>query len=238
MKKRLKINGILIFIAAVLLVFFPKVFFRVSGREFPEAIIESCGLALIMLGQLIRVSARGFKAEHSQQGEALIDNGPYALVRNPMYLGILLIGIGIVMMLLNWWLALVFALIFFVRYILLIDKEEHKLTALFKEHYLNYKNKVPRLLPSLGMLLNSEFTEYLPLKFSWLKKEIGTIAVVLFIALFLESWEDISKNGIVMYVQEALIMLTMFLLFLLLSAYIIKRTNVIEKNGSNKNQDN
>ena len=234
MKRRLKINGVLIFVVVVLLILFPRIFLRNSTSELSDAVIESCGLALIIFGQLMRVSARGFKAEHSQQGEALIDSGPYSLVRNPMYLGILLIGIGVVMMLFNWWLALVFILIFFIRYILLIDKEESKLTALFGDSYLKYKQKVPRILPSWVAILQAEFIEYLPLKLAWLKKEIGTIAIVLFIALFLESWEDISKNGVEIYIQEVLVMLIILLLFLSLSVYLIKRTNVIEKNGSNK----
>jgi len=233
-KRRLKVNGVLIFVAMVLLALFPRVFFRNPTSELSDAVMESCGLALIILGQLMRVSARGFKAEHSKQGEALIESGPYSLVRNPMYLGILLVGFGVVTMLLNWWLALVFILIFFIRYTLLIDTEERKLTGLFGESYLKYKQKVPRIMPSLNTVLNAEFSSYFPLKLSWLRKEIGTIFAVLFIALFLESWEDISKNGVETYMQEALVMLIMFLLFLLLSVYLIKRTNIIEKNGSSK----
>jgi hydrogenase maturation factor HypF (carbamoyltransferase family) len=74
--------------------------------------MEIFGIALILLGQIFRVSGRGYKAEQSQQGQVLIEGGPYILVRNPMYLGILLIGLGIVLMLFNWW-VICFFIIFF-----------------------------------------------------------------------------------------------------------------------------
>ena len=53
MKRRLKINGVLIFVVVVLLILFPRIFFRNSTSELSDAVIESCGLALIIFGQLI-----------------------------------------------------------------------------------------------------------------------------------------------------------------------------------------
>ena len=98
MKKRLKINGIIIFCATIIVAFFPRVFFRNNGSgTILEQYIEIMGFSLILLGQIIRVSARGYKAEHSRESQALIQAGPYQVVRNPMYLGIFLIGLGVVL---------------------------------------------------------------------------------------------------------------------------------------------
>ncbi len=185
-------------------------------------------MAFILLGQLFRASARGYKSEHSGEGTLLIQGGPYSLVRNPMYLGILLIGLGIVLMFFRWWVAGVFLFIFILRYVLLIFKEEKKLLKIFPEEYPSYQLQVPRLLPSAEALLQKDIKAYLPLKPSWLKKEIGTILAVLLFTLLLESWEDIKLEGLRIYLKEAIGIFLVIIFFVYLTAYLERRT-VAEK---------
>lgn len=225
MKKRLKTNGSIIFFGVLLLVLFPKSFFRNDKPDSFYTVIEACGLTMILLGQLLRVSARGFKAEHSQEGGLLIKSGPYQLMRNPMYLGILLIGLGIVLVLFKWWVTGVFLLIFFFRYILLIYKEEEKLNTLFPDGFPAYKQQVPRLLPSLSVIFKTNITEYFPLKLSWLRKEIGSISTTLFVVLLLKSWEDIRNKGLKNYLKEAMVMLAVIIFFVLLIIHLSRQTN-------------
>jgi protein-S-isoprenylcysteine O-methyltransferase Ste14 len=239
MKKRVKINGFIIFFACLLIVSFPTIFFRnnkpTSSFSF-DTVAEVFGITFILLGQIFRVSSRGFKSEHSRDGHSLIQNGPYALVRNPMYLGILLIGAGIVLMLFNWWVIGIFLLVFIIRYLRLIFKEEKKLQAMFAYDYPTYQEKVPRILPSLSCLWEKDISEYLPLKLSWLKKEIGSILVVLLTVLFLESWEDIKNKGIAIYFKEVVSIIAIILLFIAFVIYLSKRTVSLEKNVSNKSK--
>ncbi|MDP2043959.1 MAG: methyltransferase, partial [Candidatus Omnitrophota bacterium] len=108
MKKRIKINGIVMGVAGVLVVLFRGAFFRQENSGWLENYFRVIGLLFLFLGQLIRVSARGYKAEHSKNSHALIEGGPYKIVRNPMYLGILLIGFGVVLMLFNFWVVFIF----------------------------------------------------------------------------------------------------------------------------------
>jgi protein-S-isoprenylcysteine O-methyltransferase Ste14 len=229
MKRRLKINGVIIFLAVSLIALFPSFFFRKASEDLSDELIEMFGIAFILLGQIFRVSARGYKSEHSGNGSALIQTGPYALVRNPMYLGILLIGLGIVMMLFNLGVLVVFLSIFVIRYLLLIFKEEKKLKVLFPADYPLYKKKVPRLLPSIQMLLEKDISEYLPLKFSWLKKELGSILAVLLITIFVESWEDIKNEGARVYLREAIPMFIAIILFVILVIYLSIRTRELSK---------
>jgi protein-S-isoprenylcysteine O-methyltransferase Ste14 len=238
MKKRLKINGAIMVSAVLLIVFFPKIFFRKPYLDYLDDISEIFGVSFILLGQLFRVSARGYKSEHSRQGNALIQDGPYALVRNPMYLGILLIGIGIVAVLFKWWVAAIFLLVFITRYILLIFKEEKKLKDLFPGDYLDYQRRVPRILPPISIVLKADISEYLPLKLSWIKKEIGSILAVLFITLLVESWEDIKTEGLRVYLWEIIPMIITFLLFIFLIFYLNKRISGLAKHGPNKSTNN
>ena len=128
MKKRLKINGIIMACIVLVIAFFPRFFLRVANSGgIREEIVEALGFALILLGQIIRVSARGYKAEYSQDSQILIQGGAYQVVRNPMYLGIFLIGLGVVLAIFRWWAVVVFVAVFIIRYILLIYKEEKKL---------------------------------------------------------------------------------------------------------------
>lgn len=188
MKTRIKINGFIIVCAIVLMAIFPDVFLRQRRAGFNIGFFcAAAGFSLMFLGQLLRVSARGYKSEHSQNSGALVTGGPYALVRNPMYLGILLVGLGVNLVLFQWWVAALFLLVFMARYIPLLLKEEKKLLAAFGQEYKEYMQRAPRLFPSLKMLAN-DANRYLPLKRSWFNKEkasiIATIAVVLLIGLW------------------------------------------------------
>ncbi|TRZ94139.1 isoprenylcysteine carboxylmethyltransferase family protein [bacterium] len=235
MKLRLKINGFLIVLALSLIVLFPKVFFRKAGNGSLDQMIEISGIVLILLGQLLRASARGFKSKYSRQGLTLVQGGPYSLVRNPMYLGILLIGLGIVLVLFEWWVAALFLLIFVVRYIQLIFQEERKLLEIFSEEYRRYMQRVPCILPPLKALFERDVSEYLPLRFAWVKREIGTVFAVLFIVLTIESWEDISKYGFPRYfIREFAMIGVIILLLTALTVYLDRRTAFNQQNGTEK----
>jgi len=185
MKKRIKINGMIIALAFISAVIFRKFFFRGAACGWQENSLRAIGLFCILLGQIIRVSARGYKSELSQNSHALIEGGPYQIVRNPMYLGILLIGLGVVLMLFNWWVVLFFLLIFSSRYFPLILSEEKKLQKMFPGTYAAYCQRVPRLMPRLTSLFRNNISEYLPLNPAWFKKEINSIiALLVVIALF------------------------------------------------------
>jgi len=237
MKKRLKINGIIIFLAIILLIFFPALFFRSAKESSWNAFTKLFGIALILLGQILRACGRGYKSEHSQSGHSLIQGGPYALVRNPMYLGILFIGLGIVLMLFRLWVIVIFLCVFIWRYTLLIFKEEKKLLAMFPGAYLDYQQKVPRLLPSLAAILQKDIAGYLPLKLSWLKKEIGPITAVLLLVLFIESWMDLKGAGIRACLKDAGLFLATITVFIFLIIYLIRRTNNHQKDASGKSKN-
>lgn len=224
MKKRLKINGIIIFLAFLFLVLFPAAFLRIGQTDISLLVTQACGITLIILGQLLRASARGYKSEHSQGGHFLIQGGPYIFTRNPMYLGILLIGMGIVSMLFKWWVALLFLPIFILRYVFLVYEEEKKLSALFGESYRDYQKRVPRLLPRVSLIMHKEMAEYLPLKPLWIKRELGSILAILMSALFFSGWADAMRAGPGMYLRILPLILGMVIIFIFTVAHIIKKT--------------
>ena len=233
MKKRLKVNGVIMGFAALAIAFFPRFFLRVYSGSIQEDILEALGFAFILLGQIIRVSARGYKAEHSQDSRALIQGGPYQVVRNPMYLGIFLIGLGVVLAVFRWWAIMVFVAVFIIRYILLIYKEEKKLFAIFPQAYPEYCRKVPRIFPAISSIIKLDIIEYLPIKIIWFKKEIGSILTLLLLTLLVESWQEIAKEGVWGYLQQSIWLFLTFILFIILIFFLSHRTSKQNENSAN-----
>jgi len=219
--------------AALVVVIFPKLFLRVYSGSIQEKVFVTLGFSFILLGQIIRVSARGYKAEHSLDSRALIQGGPYQVVRNPMYLGIFLIGLGVVLAVFRWWAVVVFIVVFIIRYILLIYQEEKKLLLMFPQAYAQYCRKVPRIFPALSSIIKLDISAYLPIKISWFKKEIGSISTLLLLLLLVVSWKGVVQAGIYVYFQQFCWLLLMFLLFIILVRLLSQRTSKLNENSAN-----
>lgn len=100
------------------------------------------GLTLSALGLLLR----GWAAGHLEKNIRLASSGPYAYVRNPLYLGTLLVAAGLVVASRRWLLAVLFALVFSLIYLPAIELEEQHLRSLFPD-FKPYAERVPALWP-------------------------------------------------------------------------------------------
>jgi protein-S-isoprenylcysteine O-methyltransferase Ste14 len=97
---------------------------------------------------------RGWAAGHLEKNRELATSGPYAYVRNPLYLGTLLAAGGFVIAARRWELGLLFALVFGLVYLPVIELEEQRLRELFPD-YEAYAQRVPVLLPRGGVTVHS-----------------------------------------------------------------------------------
>lgn len=213
------------FLAICLVLIFPKLFLRLDSLSPLNDFSEIFGFALILFGLLLRVSARGYKSESSKEGYALVGGGPYKLVRNPMYLGIAMIGLGVVLILFKWWANVIFIVIFTARYMKLIFKEEKRLIEKFGREYQNYMQSTPRILPKLRMLLQEDLREILPLKIFWIKKEIGSVIGFILGILIIESFGDVLQEGAKVYYRELAAFILLLGLFSLLAVYLNRDGN-------------
>ncbi|MBL8174427.1 MAG: isoprenylcysteine carboxylmethyltransferase family protein [Bryobacterales bacterium] len=103
------------------------------------------GIPVSLVGLLIRVWAAG----HLAKNEDLAQSGPYAHVRNPLYLGSLFLAGGLVWGSQSSLVFGIFAGAFLLIYLPVIQLEEEHLRALFPR-YGKYAERVPALLPRLG----------------------------------------------------------------------------------------
>ena len=102
------------------------------------------GVTISFLGLALRAWAAG----HLEKNTTLADGGPYAYVRNPLYIGTLTVAGGFVLASRRWELGVLFAIVFFGIYLPVVELEEQHLRKLFPA-YAAYANEVPRLIPQL-----------------------------------------------------------------------------------------
>lgn len=103
------------------------------------------GLAVSMVGEFIQLWC--FANLHKRAVVAC--NGPYALVRNPMYLGRFLIGFGGLMLLDMWPVLAAYTVVYVLYMFNRVRREEEYLKPVLGEAYLAYCASVGRFVPGL-----------------------------------------------------------------------------------------
>ena len=111
----------------------------------PEGRFAVVGLALMLAGMAVRVWSNGYAIKLDR----LTTSGPYAFVRNPLYLGTALIILGAVVLLGIFILGTIFFAIMAAVYTRTIRNEQKMLTDKFGAAYLDYLAKVPAMWPAL-----------------------------------------------------------------------------------------
>jgi protein-S-isoprenylcysteine O-methyltransferase Ste14 len=102
------------------------------------------GLPLSLAGLALRAWAAGCLAKNRQ----LATGGPYAYTRNPLYLGTLVVAAGLAIAARSLGLGVLFAAVFLLVYLPVIQLEEQHLRTLFPD-YSAYAAAVPALWPRL-----------------------------------------------------------------------------------------
>ena len=122
----------------------------------PTVLSLVIGFAVVFAGELIRfwgVSIVGAETRTTGTvgGTFLITNGPFSYVRNPLYVGnmMLYVGVGIMSMALFPWMLLVAIAWFYLQYYLIVTREEEYLAATFGGEFDAYRRNVRRFVPRL-----------------------------------------------------------------------------------------
>ena len=164
--------GIRLVIASLLLAKFRIEYFWIS-------------LAFVITGEAIRIWAAG----HLRKEQVMTTGGPYRVIRNPLYLGSFLIGIGFCIVAGSIWIWIFMIAYFLLCYIPVIRFEEGILRQKFGTSFTSYAAAVPALYPSFH-LYSEPSTQ-----FSWQqvlrnKEYNAVIGIILIYALlyFLASW--------------------------------------------------
>jgi protein-S-isoprenylcysteine O-methyltransferase Ste14 len=100
---------------------------------------------LVLLGSFNTVFQRkGTAVEPWKPTTAIVTTGPYRLTRNPAYLGMALVYIGIALLADALWVLVPLPVVLLIIDRMVIAREERYLERKFGQEYLNYKGRVRR----------------------------------------------------------------------------------------------
>ena len=129
-----------------------------------EAIVTAISVILVIAGVILRAWAAGYAGNHTRtsniEAGKLATNGPYAFVRNPIYLGSIVLGIGMVGIIGDWRLSPLCVATFTALYFVIIPAEEEFLHRAYPLEYKVYCRNVRRLLPRFTPWAAAERTSF------------------------------------------------------------------------------
>ena len=172
--------------------------FYVLFSEPPEAlqggageILKLAGYLMLVAGSLWRVWCLMFIG--GAKDGVLTTEGPYSVVRNPLYVGSLLgvIGLGLAVRLPLLPVALL--VMFAALYPAVVANEEKRLEELFGEAYLHYRDATPRWIPRWSLYTEPETVTVSPSK---VRQGIGDAMWYLWAYAFVQILDLLHAHGI------------------------------------------
>lgn len=109
----------------------------------PVSVLYMVGALIVVLGCLVRIYASGYIVKNKQ----LATDGPYSLVRHPLYTGNLLVLIGFTLACGQWWAPVVALAFWWFYYPTAIEYEDRKLHRIFGESWEEWSRTVPAVIP-------------------------------------------------------------------------------------------
>lgn len=171
-----------------------------EGRGWLEPALDVLGIGVVALGLTLRSLVLGLAyMKRSGKGKALyadrlMTEGIFAHLRNPLYLGNILIVAGFVFIHGSIWLFLAGIPLVLLAYLLIIGAEEEFLAEKFGAEYEAYRRRVNRFIPSMSGLGDTIHG----LSIDWkrvVRKEYGTLFACITGVMFLLWWEDARAYG-------------------------------------------
>ena len=126
------------------------------GEAQPSKLLIASGIGLILAGEAIRLWAvhhiGAVSRTRSERLGPLVAAGPFAIVRNPLYVGNIALWAGFALAARLVWLAPVVVVVLALEYHAIVQWEEQLLEARLGADYRAYAASVPRWLPTLHLL--------------------------------------------------------------------------------------
>lgn len=133
------------------------ILFTVSAWEPSSAVplvLRALGFALVTVAALGRLWCSIYICGYKNR--RVIQDGPYSVVRNPLYCFSLLGGVGIGFLVGSFVITALILLFFVWIYPITIRDEEANLERMLGQDYLDYKARTPRLVPAFSQFSNVE----------------------------------------------------------------------------------
>lgn len=180
--------------------------FAILMLIFENASITSLiiGFAIAVSGELVRLWGVSWAGSETRTtggvgGTYLVISGPFGHVRNPLYVGNILmyLGLGIMSMALFPYLQIVAILFFIMQYQFIVKEEEGFLVKKFGNDYQKYLENVPRFFPRVTKYKNASIPQPNYSLSAGLKSETRTLQAFSIVALLIVLKWYLSSNNII-----------------------------------------
>jgi len=125
----------------------------IPGSDTASPFLVGAGVAITIVGELLRLwgvhHIGAISRTRSERLGPLVANGPFALVRNPLYVGNILLWVGFAIAARLLWLAPVILVLLALEYHAIVRWEETLLESRLGQAYRDYAARVPRWVPLL-----------------------------------------------------------------------------------------
>jgi protein-S-isoprenylcysteine O-methyltransferase Ste14 len=119
------------------------------GQTPPSALLLTAGVAVTVAGELIRLwgvhHIGAISRTRSDRLGPLVETGPFALIRNPLYVGNILIWVGFALAARLVWLAPLIVLLLGAEYHLIVRWEESLLVSRLGDDYRGLRRTRPKV---------------------------------------------------------------------------------------------
>lgn len=169
------------------------------GGETVDLLLNALGVAVAMGGQALRFYTLGLVSDGTSgqgnqiEASTLNTRGPYAFVRNPLYVGNFLIVLGLLLVAHSTWVYVIALAFFFGSYFFIIRAEENFLRSRFGPVFDDFFQKVPRWVPRFSRAYEGKLKDRFDTKRA-LKKEHNPFAAWASAAVALQLWEFHSRG--------------------------------------------
>ena len=155
------------------------------GEAPPSPFLVGVGVGVTVVGELIRLwgvyHIGAISRTRSDRLGPLIDSGPFAHVRNPLYLGNILLWLGFALSAHLLWLAPIVVMLLAFEYHAIVRWEETLLADRLGDSYRRYMERVPRWIPKPAARSSTGVEAATPVVFSWrdtFYSERGTLIAI------------------------------------------------------------
>jgi protein-S-isoprenylcysteine O-methyltransferase Ste14 len=122
-----------------------------AGQTTAAPIVVGAGVALTAVGELMRLwgvhHIGAISRTRTDRIGPLIASGPFAIVRNPLYIGNIALWAGFALTARLTWMAPLIAVLLGAEYHAIVRWEEHLLLSRLGQAYREYTARVPRWIP-------------------------------------------------------------------------------------------
>lgn len=184
------------------------------------------GIPIVILGEGIRIWSHGYL----RKTRRLAIEGPYSYVRNPLYVGNLLIGFGFCVIIWHPVIAATFLLGFSFLYWVTIKGEEERLLCRFEKDYEAYCKNVRRFIPRLTPYRSKATSVVFAPHRVWGHGELITILAIIDLLILTYVRQELYQRGQVLGLE----MITYSLTGLVLAMVLIYALTTRQAKGKRK----